>query len=244
MKQTITWLGHGSWKMTTEDGIEIYVDPWLDGNPACPIGIADVKRADVVAVTHGHNDHIGDSIELCKRTGAVLVTLPEVATYANRWGIPYDQGGGTVHTGGTVTVKGVRFTATFALHYSDILGYEYNKDGYSTMPGCGCCGFVVTPETGKTVYFAGDTGLFGDMELIGKMYRPEVAVLPVGGKYGMGVYEASWAASLLRSPVVIPGHFNTFPNQMADMDEFERDLKVLAPFTKLCVLTPGGFLEL
>jgi len=229
--------------MTTAEGLEIYVDPWLDTNPACPYKLADIKKADIVAVTHGHNDHIGDSIALCKQTGATLVTLPEVAVYASRYGIPYDQDDGCVHTGGTVTVKGVKITATFALHYSDIMGYEYDKEGVE-MPGSGACGFIITPPGGKRIYFAGDTGLFGDMELISKMYHPEVSVLPVGGKYGMGVYEAAWACSMLRTPIVIPGHYNTFPNQRADMQEFDGYLKVIAPFTRLEVLSPGGTLEL
>ena len=238
MEQTITWLGHGSWKMVTSKGTVIYLDPWISGNPACPITLDDIHTADIVCVTHGHDDHLGNAIEIVKKTQAVLVTLPEVAIYCSRYGIPYDDRGGTLHTGGSVKQKDVRIHAVFALHSSDILGYEYQQN-HQVMPGSGTCGMVITPEDGLPVYFAGDTGLFGDMQLIGKLYQPYVAVLPIGGKYTMGVREAAYAMEFLGSQVLIPGHYNTFPNQTADIDELMKQVAVRAPGARVVALKPG-----
>ena len=96
-KQTITWVGHGSWKFVTVNGTVIYIDPWIVGNPACKITLDDTMDADIVCVTHGHDDHIGNAIDICKRTGAGLVTLPDVYMYADQHGIPNDDRGGSVH---------------------------------------------------------------------------------------------------------------------------------------------------
>ena len=238
MKQTIKWLGHGSWQMVTPKSTIIYLDPWIKGNPACPITLDDIETADIICVTHGHSDHLGNAIELVHKTGATLVTLPEVAAYCSNHGIPYDDNGGTLHTGGSIVQKDVRIHAVFALHSSDIMGKEY-EDHNELMPGSGVCGMILTPEDGVPVYFAGDTGLFGDMELIGKLYKPKVAVLPIGGKYTMGVNEAAYAMEFLRSDILIPGHYNTFPGQRADVDDLKRQVAVRAPQAKVIVLNPG-----
>jgi L-ascorbate metabolism protein UlaG (beta-lactamase superfamily) len=238
MKQTITWLGHGTWQMTTGAGTIIYLDPWIKGNPACPIQLEDIKQADIVCVTHGHSDHLGNAIELVKQTGAVLVTLPEVAAYCERHGIPYDDKGGCVHTGGSIRQKDVQIHAVFALHYADIWGKEYEQTGQVTA-GSGCCGMVITPDNGQPIYFAGDTGVFGDMALIGKLYHPYVSVLPIGGKYTMGIREAAYAMEMLGSPYLIPGHYNTFPGQMANLDELAQQMAVRAPQTCLKIIQPG-----
>ncbi len=238
MKQTIRWLGHGSWRMVTPKRTIIYLDPWIKGNPACPISLDDVEKADIICVTHGHSDHLGNAIELVLKTGATLVTLPEVAAYCSNYGIPYDDNGGTLHTGGSIVQKDVRIHAVYALHSSDIMGKEY-EDHNQLMPGSGVCGMILTPENGVPVYFAGDTGLFGDMELIGKLYHPKIAILPIGGKYTMGVREAAYAMELLGSEILIPGHYNTFPSQVADVDDLKRQIAVRAPQAQVIVLIPG-----
>ena len=243
VSQTITWLGHGSWRMITPRGTVIYLDPWIRGNPACPITLDEITRADLVCVTHGHSDHLGNAIEIVKSTGATLVTLPEVAAYCSNYGIPYDDHGGCVHTGGSITQRDVLIHAVYALHASDIMGVEYAEEN-RVMPGSGACGMILAPEGGMPVYFAGDTGLFGDMELIGKLYQPAVSVLPVGGKYTMGVREAAYAAELLRSPILIPGHYNTFPSQSADIEQLVRQVAVRAPQTRVVTLKPGESFDL
>ncbi|MCL2059548.1 MAG: metal-dependent hydrolase [Oscillospiraceae bacterium] len=242
MKQIITWYGHGTWYMETPKGTKIFIDPFINGNPACPFKFDDIKEADIVCVTHGHNDHLGDAIELVKKTGATLVTLPDVAAYCDKRGIPYDEGGGILHTGGKVTVKDVKITATFALHYSDIWGEEYSKDG-TIAPGSGCCGLILSPEGGKSVYFAGDTGIFGDMQLINRLYKPYVSVIPIGGKYVMDIEDASVAAELLGSKYIIPGHYNTFPINQADTGKFAELVAQTAPAAEVVVLDKGGTFE-
>ncbi len=239
MQQIITWLGHGSWKMTTPQGTVVYLDPWITGNPACPITVDDIDSADLVCVTHGHSDHLGNAIEIVQRTGATLVTLPDVAAYCAGHGIPYDDGGGTVHMGGSIRQKDVTIHAVFALHTSDIMGEEYATEG-RLMPGSGACGMILTPDGGEPIYFAGDTGVFGDMRLIGDLYAPRVAVLPIGGKYTMGVREAAYAMELLGSDVLIPGHYNTNPAQHADVDDLAHQVAVRAPRARVEILQPGG----
>jgi len=238
MPQTITWLGHGSWRLDTPAGTVCYLDPWITGNPRCPITLDDIDAADLVCVTHGHSDHLGNAIELVHKTEATLVTLPEVAAYCSNYGIPYDHNGGTLHTGGSVKQKDVRIHAVYALHHSDIMGKEYREHN-ELMPGSGTCGMILTPDGGESVYFAGDTGIFGDMELIGKLYAPKVAVLPIGGKYTMGVREAAYALELLRCPVMIPGHYNTFPGNQADTDDLIAQVAVRAPAAQVVLLQPG-----
>ena len=243
MKQFITWYGHGSWYMETPEGTKIFVDPYIKNNPACPFKFDEIKEADIVCVTHGHNDHIGDSIELVKKTGATLVTIPEVAAYCEKNGVPYDQGGGVLHTGGKITVKDVKIIGTFALHYSDIWGYEYDKDA-TIVAGSGCCGMVIVPKNGKSVYFAGDTGVFGDMQLIRRLYKPYVSVIPIGGKYVMDIEDAAVAAELLGSKYIIPGHYNTFPINQADPVKFTELVADTAPAATVVILKQGESFEI
>lgn len=241
-QQALTWVGHGSWKLTTNNGTVIYLDPWIEGNPACTITVEDALDADIVCVTHGHDDHLGNAIEICKRSGAVLVTLPDVAVYASRHGIPWDDRGGAVHLGGSVRQKDCVIRAVQALHASDIWGYEFSENG-TLMPGSGCCGMVIEPDGGRPVYFAGDTGVFSDMKLIAELYDPYVSVLPIGDKYVMGVREAAVAAGFLKSPLVVPGHYNTFPAIQADTDDFCARVAQTSPATHVCVLKPGQTLN-
>ena len=240
--QKITWIGHGSWKFVTNNGTVIYLDPWVVGNPACTISLDDTMDADIVCVTHGHDDHLGNAIEICKESKAVLVTLPDIYAYVSSHGIPYDDRGGALHVGGFIRQLDCIIYAVQALHFSDIWGEEYVKTG-KIWPGSGCCGMVIRPDGGKSVYFAGDTGLFSDMKLIAKLYQPYVSVLPIGGKYVMGINEASYAAEFLDSPYVIPGHYNTFPAITADTDEFVQLVKIRAPNTKVKILSAGESFE-
>ena len=235
MAQKITWIGHGSWKLTTSQGKKIYVDPFIAGNPAAAIKLEDAYDADIVAVTHGHSDHLGDAIDIVKRAGCDLVTTSEVYAYVDLHGIEYDKNGGAVQPGGATVMQGVKFNCVPACHVSDIWGAEYSAEK-RMMPGSGCCGFVKTTPGDKPVYFAGDTGIFGDMKLIAELYEPYVSVLPVCGKYTMGIREANMAARFLQSEYIIPGHYNTFPaikrtneELMAIVQGLSSKVKILAP---------------
>jgi len=196
---TLTWLGHASFRLDTDGGKRIYVDPWLSG-PTCPDAERDPDRADVIVVTHGHGDHSGDAVSLQKKTGATVVGMVELMGWYAANGAPEDRVIG-FNKGGTIEVEGVRFTMTNAFHSSSA------PDGsYAGEPA----GIVVRAD-GKSIYFAGDTCVFGDMQLIARLYEPDVAVLPIGDHYTMGPEQAALALELLGNPRCVPCHWGTFP---------------------------------
>jgi len=231
----LTWLGHGSFKIETATGKIIYLDPWIEGNPVCPLKLQDVSRADVVCVTHGHIDHIGDSIEIVKKTGAVFIGTPELGFFAQKNGIP-EEGGSLcpLNIGGSASVQGIQVIMANAVHTSDIM-----INDSEAVVGSGACSYIIMSAGDPSLYFAGDTGVFMDMQIIADLYSPEVAILPIGGKYTMGVVEAAYAAQLLKPKTLIPMHFATFPDQEADLKRLRALLDIRAPATDLVVLKPG-----
>jgi L-ascorbate metabolism protein UlaG (beta-lactamase superfamily) len=194
----LTWLGHATFRLDTDSGTRIYVDPFLNGNPKTPESEVTPERVDVIAITHGHGDHVGDAVELAKRHGATVVAPVELAAWLGLQGVENVR---DPNKGGTTEVDGVRFTMTNAHHSS-----SNNEGQYMGEP----CGIVVRAD-GKSVYFAGDTCVFGDMQLIGRLYSPDVAVLPIGDHYTMGPDEAAVAVELLGVQRVVPCHWGTFP---------------------------------
>jgi L-ascorbate metabolism protein UlaG (beta-lactamase superfamily) len=225
---TLTWLGHASFRLDTADGKRIYVDPFLNGNPKCPEAEQNPDRADVIALTHGHGDHVGDTVEIAKKTGATVVAPVELADW-----LQSKQGLEKVrdpNKGGTTDVDGIRFTLTNAFHSS-----SNNSGEYMGEP----CGIVVTLSDGKSVYFAGDTCVFGDMQLIGRLYSPDVAVLPIGDHYTMGPKEASLAIELLGVKRVVPCHYGTFPALTGTPDQLE-----VASGVTVERIEPGGSVTL
>jgi L-ascorbate metabolism protein UlaG (beta-lactamase superfamily) len=194
----LTWLGHATFRLDTDSGKRIYVDPFLNGNPKTPENEVTPERVDVIAITHGHGDHVGDAVDLAKQHGATVVAPVELADWLGSQGVENVR---DPNKGGTTEVDGVRFTLTHAFHSSS------NDEGaYMGEP----CGIVVRSD-GKSVYFAGDTCVFGDMQLIGRLYAPDVAVLPIGDHYTMGPDEAAVAVELLGVERVVPCHWGTFP---------------------------------
>ena len=195
----LTWLGHSAFRLET-GGKRVYVDPFLSGNPKCPEGEQSPERVDIIAVTHAHGDHVGDTVELAKQHGCPVVALVELSAWLNGQGVDEGKLPGP-NKGGTVDVDGVRFTLTNAFHSSG------TPDGsYGGEPA----GIVVRAE-GKSVYFAGDTCVFGDMQLIGRLYAPDLAVLPIGDHYTMGPEEAALAVEFLGVSRVLPCHWGTWP---------------------------------
>jgi L-ascorbate metabolism protein UlaG (beta-lactamase superfamily) len=197
---TLTWLGHSAFRLDTSGGKRIYVDPFLNGNPKCPEDEREPERADIVAVTHGHGDHVGDTVDIAKKHGSTVVAIVELSGWLGKQGIDDDKLPGP-NKGGTVDVDGVKFTVVNAFHTGSA------PDGsYGGEPS----GFVVTTEDGRRIYFAGDTCVFGDMQLIGRIYEPDIAVIPIGDHYTMGPKEASVAVDLLGVKRVVPCHWGTF----------------------------------
>jgi len=196
---TLTWLGHASFRLDTDAGKRVYVDPWVSG-PTCPDAEKEPERADVIVVTHGHGDHSGDVIDLQRKLGCKVIGMVELMAWLSGKGLSEDDLV-PFNKGGTVEIEGIRFTMTNAFHSSSAPDLTYTGEP---------AGFVVRVD-GTSVYFAGDTCVFGDMQLIARLYQPQVAVLPIGDHFTMGPEEAALALELLGQPRCIPCHYGTFP---------------------------------
>ncbi len=201
-KVSFTWIGHGTWLATSAGGKKLVLDPWVMNNPVAPEDLKNPDRVDLMAVTHGHFDHIHDAVELAKKHSCKVLANPETAGWLKKKGVE-----NTVdfNKGGTVEVDGIKFTMTHAEHTCGI------TDGDQLIYGGEAVGYVIEFENGFKIYFAGDTDVFGDMALIRELHQPEVAFLPIGDWYTMSPRKAAKAAELLGVETVVPMHFGTFP---------------------------------
>lgn len=209
---TITWHGHSAFAITTPEQT-ILIDPWFDGNPSAQAQAATI-RADLVLVTHDHADHIGQALDICARTGATLGCIVELAAKLKAQGLPESQilNGIGFNIGGTVRHKGVAVTMTQACHSCE-----------TGVP----VGFIIRLENGYTIYHAGDTAVFSTMAMWGKLYKIDLALLPIGGVFTMDAPQAALAAMMLRARKVIPMHWGTFPVLEQRTDAFKTELEKL-----------------
>ncbi|KXB09119.1 metal-dependent hydrolase [candidate division MSBL1 archaeon SCGC-AAA833F18] len=213
------WLGQSGFEIKAEGKITL-VDPFLTDNPKAPISPKDIKEADLICVTHDHMDHLGDSINLAKRTGATFVSIFELGNYAENQGVENTV---RMNMGATLDVKGVKVSMVQAFH--------------SSQRGSPC-GFVL--DFGEErIYHAGDTSLFGDMKLIGEYYEPEIACIPIGGYYTTGPREAAIATSLIKPEIVVPMHYGTFPEIQQDPNEFAKLVESSVESVEVNILEPG-----
>jgi L-ascorbate metabolism protein UlaG (beta-lactamase superfamily) len=227
---SLTWLGHASFRLDTPGGKRIYVDPWLD-NPKCPESEKEPERCDAIAVTHGHSDHVGNVVELSQKLGPMpIVAMVELKGWLKSKGAQTDDMPGP-NKGGTVEAAGVKFTLTNAFHSSSSDEGDYLGEA---------AGIVAELEDGKKVYFAGDTCVFSDMQLIGRLYSPDLAVLPIGGHFTMDPREAGLACELLGVGRVVPCHYGTFPLLAGTPDE----LREHAPNVQIEAIEPGGTVQI
>jgi L-ascorbate metabolism protein UlaG (beta-lactamase superfamily) len=232
MAAALTWLGHAAFRLDSPGGTRIYVDPYLTGNPSCPESERSPERVDLIVLTHGHDDHVGDAVALAQSFSCPIVAQVELRRWLADQGAEPSGIEEALNKGGTVSLRGVKVTLTDANHSSSTTDGTYAGEA---------CGVVLELENGLRLYFAGDTNVFGDMALIARIYRPEVAVLPIGDHFTMGPEEAAVALELLGVRRCVPCHYGTFPI-LSGTPERLRELspsgvEVLAP-------EPGGTLEL
>lgn len=223
----ITWLSHSCFELV--ESMNILVDPYIRDNPMAPKPV-DEFNPDILAVTHGHANHLGNAEDIARRTGCSVLAVAEVARYLDLQGVKSEE----MNIGGSIQVRDVLFYMTRAVHSSDITVTD------PPTRGGDAAGFVI--DDGIRVYHAGDTALFSDMRLIGDLYRPDVALLPIGGRYTMGPREAAIATSWIRPQLVIPMHYNTWPRIKQDPGEFQDLVETLCD-SEVVILEAGDAVE-
>ncbi|MBO8138318.1 MAG: metal-dependent hydrolase [Desulfotomaculum sp.] len=222
----ITFLGHAGF-ILEGTSTKVVIDPFITGNPTAK---ADVKniQADYILVTHGHGDHLGDAVKIARQNDSMVVSVFEVANYCMRKGVKAHP----MHIGGSHNFGDIKIKLTQALHGSSI-GGESGPAEYLGNP----CGFIVELD-GIKIYHAGDTGLFGDMELIGRLNNLDAALLPIGDNFTMGIDDAVEAVKMLNPRIVIPMHYNTFPLIEQDPEDFKQKVDSTNS-AKVIILNPG-----
>jgi L-ascorbate metabolism protein UlaG (beta-lactamase superfamily) len=202
-KLAITWFGHSTFLVRTPGGRRLLFDPWLSSNPSCPDDMKTPPRADAILVSHGHVDHIGDLIVCARASGAPVIAAYELCEWLTRKGIAETL---PMNKGGSLKLGGLRVSMTDARHSS---GYVEDEGRMVYMGEA--AGYVVELEDGMTIYYAGDTSLFSDMKLVGELYRPTIAFLPIGDRFTMDPRQAAMACALLGVAQVVPMHWGTSP---------------------------------
>lgn len=226
VSNTLRWLGHSAWEIVTSQGKRILIDAWLSENPVAAVTIDELGKCDYALITHDHADHAGDTVEIARSTGAVVVGQPEVVDrytqQANSQGHSIEAIG--MNIGGTVDLGGVKVTMTDAYHSSE-----------SGMPA----GYILTLEDGKVVYHMGDTGLHVNMSTWGELFDIDVVLIPIGDHFTMGAQQAAHALKWLKPKVALPMHYKTFPLLVQSADEFIEQAKAIAPDVEVRALELG-----
>ncbi|KZX10553.1 metal-dependent hydrolase [Methanobrevibacter filiformis] len=225
----IQWLGHSAFEIISDKGLKFLIDPFISNNPSTNIAVEEID-VDYILLTHGHSDHFGDTLEIANRTGATTIAIHELALFVSQ------QGFNTIsmNIGGSISVSGVKITMLEAIHSSSIDFIE------EPISGGSAASFLIETEDGTKIFHAGDTGLFSDMEtVIGALYKPDIALIPIGGKFTMGPFEGALATMWISPKKVIPMHYNTFPVIEQDTNIFSNFVKQFNPNIDVIVLNSG-----
>ncbi|RLF21363.1 MAG: metal-dependent hydrolase [Thermoprotei archaeon] len=218
----IKWLGHATFLLEEKD-FRIIIDPWIEGNPSCPVKLKELPKINHIVVTHDHGDHLGNAIDIAREHRAKIIAIYDLAQDLSSKGVEVVG----ANIGGWFVVDNVEYQLTPAFH--------------SSIKGSPCGVLVKIKDT--IIYHAGDTGLFAEMSLLGELYRIKVALLPIGGLFTMGPYEAAKAVELLRPEIVVPMHYNTFPQIKQDPEHFKKLVMARTPWVEVVILKPGEVLE-
>jgi L-ascorbate metabolism protein UlaG (beta-lactamase superfamily) len=226
-----TWIGHGTFKFRTTEDKVVIVDPWVMNNPVCPDAEKNPEQLDLVLVTHAHFDHIGDAVQLGKSLEPQTFAIFETAMWLGSKEVPNVTG---MNKGGTAEAEGLRFTMVHAVHSCGI------SDGDQILYGGEAAGYVIEFPGGLKIYYAGDTTVFSDMKIIGELYEPDIAFLPIGDFYTMSPREAAYAVKLLGTKSVVPMHYGTFPVLTGTPDELQ---KLVGSSIEVASIKPGETLS-
>jgi L-ascorbate metabolism protein UlaG (beta-lactamase superfamily) len=239
----LQWFGQSAFKITTPGAKVILIDPFITGNPKTPAELKDldkIGKVDLILVSHGHGDHVGDTAQLSEKTGAKVAMNADMGhTFASLGWVPYERLIGFNKSGTIMPLgEGIRITMVHAEHSSNVVYTDPVSNRKSVHPGGEPAGYIIELKNGFTIYHAGDTGVFADMKLISELYKPDLAMLPIGGHYTMDPQHAAYAVrNLLKVKKVIPMHYATFPPLKGTPEEFKKSLA--GSSTDVIVMTPG-----